>query len=99
MIMRILTLLTLCCALSGCLTNADGSDAFTYSSCRITSSTTMNIHDRNVDINHCWNATGNGYELRSEAVQWCEKEVNAYIGARYSTYRSMTYAVESTYCQ
>ncbi len=99
MIMRILVLLTLSCALSGCLTNADGSDAFTYSSCRITGTSSMFDADRNVDLKRCWNATGNGYESRSEAIEWCKKEVDAYTQARYSDSRYMTYAVESTYCR
>ncbi|MCE9677809.1 hypothetical protein LZP69_01205 [Shewanella sp. AS1] len=79
--------------------NSDGSDKTTYSSCKITKSGALLASDRDYDLNQCWNATGNGYESKGDALQWCEKTVNAYIASRYTVGHSVEYMIESTYCK
>lgn len=80
-------------------TNADGSSKATYSSCKIIKSNALFAADRDKDLTQCWNASGNGYESQGDALQWCEKQVNAYIAKTYLVGHTVTYAVESTYCK
>lgn len=79
--------------------NEDGSSKSTYSSCKIISSEALFANDRNNDLKQCWNAIGDGYESKSDALQWCERQVNAYIANRYIIGHTVAYAVESTYCK
>ncbi len=82
----------------GCGTNSDGSDKSTYSSCKITDSSASFSSDREHDLNQCWNAVGNGYESKGDALQWCERTVDTYMSDRYIFGHSVTYVIESTYC-
>lgn len=82
----------------GPLSNNDGSSKLTYSSCKIISSKAIFSEDRNNDLNQCWNAAGNGYESRGDALQWCERQVNDYIANRYIFGHTVSYALESTNC-
>jgi hypothetical protein len=86
--------------LTGCGgSNEDGSSKSTYSSCKITSSQALFASDRDKDLKQCWNAAGNGYESQGDALQWCEKQVNAYIANEYLVGHTVSYAVESTNCK
>jgi len=87
-------------ALSGCGgTNSDGSSKSTYNSCKIISSNALLASDRDNDLRQCWNASGNGYESKGDAMQWCERQINAYMSSRYVIGHSVSYMVESTYCK
>lgn len=97
--MRKLLILTTVLALSACGSNDDGSSKSTYSSCKITSSNALFAGDRESDLSQCWNAGGDGYESQGDAMQWCEKQVNAYIANNYLLGHSVVYAVESTNCK
>lgn len=102
--MRALLILGAILTLSACggsdsvNTNTDGSSKTTYSSCKITSSEALFAEDRSNDLTQCWNATGNGYESQGDAMQWCNREVNAYIAEQYTFGHTVAYAVESTNC-
>lgn len=103
--MRKILILTTIFTLSACgssnedgSSNGDGSSKFTYSSCKITSSNALFASDRENDLKQCWNAPNNGYESKGDALQWCEKQINAYIANKYFIGHSVTYAVESTNC-
>ena len=85
--------------LSACGSNGDGSSKSTYSSCKIISSKALLAADRDNDLKQCWNADGNGYESQGDAMQWCAKQVNAYIANQYVFGHTVTYAVESTNCK
>jgi hypothetical protein len=85
--------------LSACGGNDDGSSKATYSSCKITSSEAFFAADRDNDLKQCWNAGGKGYESRGDAIQWCEKQVNAYIANQYLVGHTVSYSVESTNCK
>jgi len=95
--MRILLLVTLSFLITAC-DNSDGSNKSTYSSCKIISSEALFESDRQVDLQQCWNAPGDGYSTQGDAMQWCESTVSAYIADRYLFGHTVTYAVESTYC-
>lgn len=98
--MKKLLILSAIFALSACdSSNDDGSSKLTYSSCKITSSQAMFATDRDNDLKQCWNAGGNGYESQGDAMQWCEKQVNAYIANQYILGVTVIYAVESTNCK
>ncbi|NMM42807.1 hypothetical protein [Pseudoalteromonas arctica] len=98
--MRKLLILSTIFALSACGgSNDDGSSKSTYSSCKITSSQALFAADRDNDLKQCWNAGGNGYESQGDAMQWCEKQVNAYIANQYLVGHTVSYAVESTNCK
>ncbi len=97
--MRKLLMLTAVLVLSACGSNDDGSSKSTYSSCKITSSGALLAGDRDSDLSQCWNAGGNGYESKGDAMQWCAKQVNAYIANNYVFGHSVNYALESTYCK
>lgn len=86
--------------LSGCGgSNSDGSSKSTYNSCKIISSQAMYAADKDNDLKQCWNAPGNGYESQGDAMQWCEKQINAYMATQYFIGHTVTYMVESTYCK
>ena len=86
-------------ALIGCnVKNEDGSDKSTYSSCKIVSSEALFSSDRVNDLSQCWNAEGDGYSSKGDALQWCERTVNEYMDNRYIFGHSVTFAIESTYC-
>ena len=97
--MRKLLILSAVLALSACGSNDDGSSKSTYSSCKITSSNALFAYDRDSDLSQCWNAGSDGYESQGDAMQWCEKQVNAYIANKYVFGHSVSYAVESTNCK
>lgn len=84
-------------SLLGCK-NGDGSDKTTYSSCKITKSSAVLASDRDHDLRQCWNAPGNGYESKGDALQWCKRTVNSYMASRYVLGHSVEFTVESTYC-
>lgn len=97
--MRSLFILTAIFSLSACGSNDDGSSKSTYSSCKITSSSALLASDRDHDLKQCWNAGGNGYESRGDAVQWCTRQVNSYISNRYIFGHTVEFSAESTYCK
>lgn len=76
-------------------TNSDGSDASTYSSCSITSSSALFASDRASDVRQCWD--GVDYEEQSLAMNWCASKVNSYMG-KYLFGHSIKYQVASTNC-
>lgn len=85
--------------LSGCGgENKDGSKKSTYSSCKITSSEALLASGREADLRQCWNAPGDGYESKGDAMQWCERSVSSYISDNYLLGHTVAYAVESTNC-
>lgn len=87
-------------ALSACGgSNPDGSSKSTFSSCKIIKSEALLASDRNNDLSQCWNASGEGYESKGDALQWCEKQVNAYMANNYVFGHPVSYMVESTYCK
>ncbi len=97
--MKALFILITVFSLSACgPTNNDGSSKLTYSSCKIISSNALFASDRDKDLRQCWNAAGNGYESKGDALQWCEREVNAYLSKEYLFGHTVTYSVESTNC-
>ena len=97
--MRKTLILSTIFVISACGTNEDGSSKFTYSSCKITSTDALFSSDRNKDLLQCWNADGNGYESKGDAMQWCERTVNTYMSNNYIFGHSISYAVESTNCK
>lgn len=98
--MKKLIILSAIFTLSACGgSNDNGSSKYTYSSCKITSSQALFASDRDNDLKQCWNAGGNGYESQGDAMQWCERQVNAYIANQYLVGHTVTYAVESTNCK
>lgn len=98
--MKKLLILSAILTLSACDgSNDDGSSKYTYSSCKITSSKALFASDRNNDLKQCWNAGGNGYESQGDAMQWCERQVNAYIANQYLVGHTVIYSVESTNCK
>ena len=97
--MRSLLILTAIFSLSGCGTNDDGSSKYTYSSCKITNSSALLASDREHDLKQCWNAGGNGYESKGDALQWCRRQVNSYISNQYLFGHTVEFSVESTYCK
>jgi len=97
--MKKLSVLFMVLFISSCADeNDDGSKKSTYSSCKITSSGALFASDREEDLKQCWNAPGDGYESKGDAIQWCEGKVNSYIADSYLFGHSVVYAVESTYC-
>ena len=88
------TLLAALIILTGC-TNSDGSDATTYSSCAITSSSALFASDRKTDTNQCWD--GVDFKEKSLATTWCAQKVNSYMG-KYIFGHSIQYQVASTNC-
>ena len=97
--MKKIILVSLVLTLIGCGgSNSDGSSKATYSSCKIISSQALFAVDRDKDLNQCWNASGDGYESKGDALQWCEKQVNSYIANNYIVGHTVTYQVESTNC-
>lgn len=76
--------------------NSDGSDATTYTSCSITSSSALFAGDRALDVSQCWD--GVNYEEQSLALSWCADLVNTYISDRYIFGHAVEYAVASTNC-
>ena len=97
--MKKLLVVSFVVVLSACGSNDDGSSKSTYSSCKITSSSVFLAGDRDSDLSQCWNASGDGYEGKGDALQWCEKQVNAYVADNYNFITpTIEYAVESTYC-
>lgn len=98
--MKKLLILSCLLALQACGgSNSDGSSKFTYSSCKIVSSNALLASDRDKDLRQCWNAPGEGYESKGDALQWCERQVNSYLAANYLIGHSVTYVTESTYCK
>lgn len=98
--LKIFTALGTILLLSACGgSNSDGSSKSTYSSCKIISSQAMFASDRDNDLKQCWNAAGNGYESKGDAMQWCEKQINNYMSSRYLIGHTITYAVQSNYCK
>ena len=79
--------------------NSDGSLKSTYSSCKITSSEALFSSDRQSDLSQCWDASGDGYAAKGDAMQWCESQVNNYISNEYILGHTVMYAVESTFCK
>ena len=97
--MKKIILLSLVFVLSGCDgENEDGSSINTYSSCKIIDSQALLASDQENDLNQCWNASGNGYESQSDAMQWCEEEISNYMVNRYLIGHTVKYSVQSTYC-
>jgi hypothetical protein len=76
--------------------NSDGSDATTYSSCDITSSSAIFASDRELDVSQCWD--GVNFEEKSLALSWCAELVNTYISDRYLIGHAVEYQVASTNC-
>lgn len=96
--MKGLVILSAIFVLTACGTNDDGSSKFTYSSCKITNSEALFAGDRANDLKQCWNAEGEGYESKGDAIQWCARQVNAYMANQYLFGHTVRYAAESTYC-
>lgn len=98
--MRTVLLFSAIFALSACGgSNSDGSSKSTYSSCKITASQALFAADRDKDLKQCWNAVGNGYESQGDAMQWCERQVNAYIASNYVLGHTVSYMIETTNCK
>ncbi|GGN01112.1 hypothetical protein GCM10009124_33370 [Shewanella xiamenensis] len=98
--MKLMFVLISAFALSGCGgSNSDGSSKSTYNSCKIISSQATFAADKDNDLKQCWNAPGNGYESKGDAMQWCERQINAYMSSRYVIGHTVSYMVESTYCK
>ncbi|GGX68867.1 hypothetical protein [Saccharospirillum salsuginis] len=76
--------------------NPDGSDATTYSSCRITSSEAILASDRANDLNQCWD--GVDYEEKNKAMAWCSQKVSNYISSNYVFGHTVRYEVASNNC-
>lgn len=97
--MKKIMLASFALALIGCGgSNSDGSSKSTYSSCKITKSGALLANDRDRDLKQCWNAPGSGFESQGDALQWCERQVNAYIANNYILGHSVSYSIESTNC-
>jgi hypothetical protein len=76
--------------------NSDGSDATTYSSCRITDSGAIFAADRARDLNQCWD--GVNYEEQNKALAWCAQKTSDYMSSQYIVGHSYKYSVASTNC-
>lgn len=76
--------------------NSDGSNATTYTSCSITSSSAILAADRAKDVSQCWD--GVDYKEKSTAMNWCTEKVNSYIGQNYIFGHSIKYQIASTNC-
>lgn len=97
--MKKIILICVALTLSACGSNEDGSSKSTYSSCKITSSQALYASDRSKDLSQCWNASGDGYESKGDALQWCTQKVNDYIASEYIFGHSVAFSTESTYCK
>jgi hypothetical protein len=76
--------------------NSDGSDATTYSSCRISNSEALLASDRSNDLAKCWD--GVDYKEQSTAQAWCSQQVSSYISSEYILGHTVEYKVASTNC-
>ena len=76
--------------------NSDGSDATTYSSCRISNSEALLASDRSIDLAQCWD--GVDYKKQSTALAWCSQQVSSYISSEYIFGHTVEYSVASTNC-
>jgi hypothetical protein len=83
------------------LTSCGGDNNFddiSYLSCQINTSHAVYNADLENDLAQCWN-TEIAYTNQVFAVQSCGQQVNSYLDSRYSDPHTVTYTVETTYCQ
>jgi len=95
--MRRVFILSLLAILSSC--GGDNNlDEISYLSCQINSSHAVYNADRENDLAQCWN-TKIAYTSQVLAVQSCGKQVDLYLTSQYADPHTVTYTVETTYCQ
>lgn len=95
--MKKLLTLSLMATLTACGGGED-IESISYLSCQINSSHAVSNANRENDLAQCWN-TEIAYTSQVLAVQSCGNQVNSYLTSRYLEPHTVTYSVETTYCQ